>query len=407
MEILYVSRLCSESRLAALLRDLPVKPPQQEQKFHGLLARALTTLTGGVTALSVLPPRPAQGWRPATERESEAGVEYRYMLPGRIPLLSHALVFAWSFAASLRWIRARRGQSPVLVCDVLDLSITAGARLAAKACRIPAIAIVTDVPEFLHGYIGTGKTLLARLSVWAYRNLSTIFMTRYDGFIVLTEGMDPLVNPRGRPSLVLEGLADPGMGRVPNDLESKHPQPVVLYAGALYRKYGVGTLLDAFLKVPNPGARLWLFGSGELEAVLGDYLARDPRITYWGVRPNAEVVDAEVRALLLVNPRPSQEPFTRFSFPSKNMEYMASGTAVLTTPLPGMPAEYAEHVYFFEDESVEGMAATLGRLLARPREELHRRGQGAKAFVLTRKSSLVQAERVRAFLEALPAATTA
>ena len=405
MELLYVSRLCSEGRLAALLREEAVKPAQQEQKFHGLLARALATLAEGVTALSLLPAQWGRGALPALAGESEQGIAYRYLSPGRIPFLSHGIAFGWSFLACLRWSRRGRPGPRFVVCDVLDLSISAGARLAAKVAGVPAVAIVTDIPELLHGYIGGGRTPLGRLAVWAYRRLATFCMTRYDAFILLTEGMDPLVNPRGRPRLVLEGMADPGMGGVRNDLEAKFPEPVVLYAGALYRKYGVGTLLDAFLKVPRPDARLWLYGAGELEAELGAYAGRDPRITFWGVRPNPEVVAAEVRATLLVNPRPSSEPFTRFSFPSKNMEYMASGTAVLTTPLPGMPAEYLEHVFTFPDESVDGMAAMLGRLLDRPREELHRRGEGAKAFVLTRKSSLVQAGRVEAFLRALlPAA---
>lgn len=398
MEILYVSRLCSERRLADLLREQPVKPPQQEQKFHGLLARGLAGFAGGLTALSVLPLRPGSAGLPSTDAEVEKGITYRYLSLRTIPILSHGIVFAWSFLACLRWSLARRSLPRFILCDVLDLSISAGALLASKVTGVPSVAIVTDVPNYLHDYIG-GEGGLAR----AYRGLSTFFMGRYDGYVLLTEAMNALVNPRGRPHLVMEGIVDPGMGEVANTLEGKHPEQVVLYAGALFRKYGVGDLLEAFQKVSRESARLWLYGAGELDGEIRACEARDPRVKYWGVRPNPEVVEEEVKATLLVNPRPSGEPFTRFSFPSKNMEYMASGTPVLTTRLPGMPDEYLDHVYTFPDESVDGMAATLNRLLDRPREELHHRGQGAKTFVLTRKSNLIQAGRVHAFLQVVGA----
>lgn len=400
MDLLYVSRLCSESRLAALLREQSVKPALQEQKFHGLLARGLAATAGSVTALSLLPPS-AGGGLPRLEHETEGGLDYRYLSLRMIPGLSHALVFLWSLISTLRWRLSREGGDCFILCDVLDLSISAGARVAAALTRTPALAIVTDVPDILHDYIGGGDSTFRRLVIRAYRALATGLMERYDAYLVLTEAMDPLVNPRRRPHVVIEGMVDPAMGSVDNTLEGKQAEPVILYAGALYAKYGVRTLLDAFARLPDPEVRLWLYGSGELEGDIREAQVRDPRIAFQGVRPNTEVVAAEVRATLLVNPRPSAEPFTRFSFPSKNMEYMASGTAVLTTPLPGMPAEYLDHVFTFEAESVEGMAATLAALLAIPRPALHARGLGAKAYVLSRKTGPQQAERLGRLLQSV------
>ena len=53
------------------------------------------------------------------------------------------------------------------------------------------------------------------------------------------------------------------------------------------------------------------------------------------------------------------------------MEYMASGTPLLTTKLPGMPEDYYPHVYFFEEESVQGYADALKKVLSLPADTLY------------------------------------
>ena len=56
-----------------------------------------------------------------------------------------------------------------------------------------------------------------------------------------------------------------------------------------------------------------------------------------GCVTNDEIVRLQCEATLLVNPRPSDKEFCKYSFPSKTIEYMASGTPVLMTKLPGVP----------------------------------------------------------------------
>jgi glycosyltransferase involved in cell wall biosynthesis len=115
--------------------------------------------------------------------------------------------------------------------------------------------------------------------------------------------------------------------------------------------------------------------------------------------PNKIVVQDQLAATLLINPRPTNEEFTKFSFPSKNMEYMVSGTPMITTQLPGMPKEYHPYVFLFEGESVEGMKNSLKNILSKSKEELHQFGQEAKKFVLTNKNNQIQAHRILQFLK--------
>ena len=46
-------------------------------------------------------------------------------------------------------------------------------------------------------------------------------------------------------------------------------------------------------------------------------------------------------------------------FPSKNHEYMVTGTPVLTTKLPCFPEEYDPYLYYMEDVSVDGFYKSM------------------------------------------------
>ena len=153
-------------------------------------------------------------------------------------------------------------------------------------------------------------------------------------------------------------------------------------------------LVEAFITANLSEAELHIYGSGDYEEELKIICQHHPNVKYFGVVPNDIVVQEQLKATLLVNPRPTNEEYTKYSFPSKNMEYMVSGTPVLTTRLPGMPEEYEQYVYLIEDESVEGLEQALKTILAKPAEELHQKGMEAKEFVLQNKNNVVQARKV-------------
>ena len=182
------------------------------------------------------------------------------------------------------------------------------------------------------------------------------------------------------------------MKKMVDAAECKPIERCCIYAGGLHEKYGIKKLVEAFQKANIPNAVLHIYGDGDYAEKLQDL--KDPRICYHGVVTNEEVVAAELQASLLINPRPTAEEFTKYSFPSKNMEYMASGTPVLTTNLPGMPREYLNYVYVFDDESVDGMAKTLINVLNLPPKVLQDKGHDARQFVLDEKNNVVQAQKI-------------
>ena len=192
----------------------------------------------------------------------------------------------------------------------------------------------------------------------------------------------------------MEALCDEKLSDVVWESADKSFPKVIMYAGGLEEKYGLKMLVQAFRTISDDNIELHLYGSGSYVEELVDETKEDRRIKFWGVKSNEEIMDAESKATLLVNPRFTTEEFTRYSFPSKNMEYMVSGTPLLTTKLPGMPKEYYPFVYLLDDESVEGYARAIIKTLKQSDESLAIMGRLARKFVLDNKNNIIQARRI-------------
>ena len=95
----------------------------------------------------------------------------------------------------------------------------------------------------------------------------------------------------------------------------------------------------------------------------------------------------------MVNPRLSNEEYTKYSFPSKNIEYLVSGTPALTSSLPGMPKEYLDYFYLIEDETEIGIESKLREVLQKSVLELSEFGEKARKFVIENKNNVTQTEK--------------
>ncbi len=396
IHIQYVSTVCSQRVLKNIFDSSIVKPGLAVQKFHRLILEGLSSHKDiQVKTLSSLPIIPSSNDRLVWNLKSEIvkDIQFNYIPIVNLPVLKNLIVAIYTFIKIFATNLFRNRNKNVVICDVLNLSITVSAVLACKLSNSKVIALVTDLPSLMVSSSSKRITICT--------NLISQFISVFDGYILLTEQMNEVVNPRKRPHIVMEGLVDINMASSVNSLRIKATERIILYAGGIYEKYGVKKLIDAFMLLDDETLRLVIFGSGEMEKDMDSYMLLDNRIIYKGVVHNDEVVRMELEATLLVNPRPTNEEFTKYSFPSKNMEYMVSGTPLLTTLLPGMPSEYYPYVYHFADESITGMAHTLKDILAIEKTELNCFGNKAKLFVLNEKNNIKQANRIINFLSKL------
>ncbi len=389
MHILYTVTTCSNQVYERLFADAKTKPSFQAQKYHCLLIEGLSR-AAEVDVIANPPVNRSVLKKPFVflEKEEAHGAVFHY-LPGiRNPLLKALWVGVGTFFQVL--FKARKDSA--VVVDILHRVTSVAALLAAKLRGIPCVGIITDMPDHLSG---------SRLSKWVANSV----IQYCSCYVLMIESMNTYIGNETKPYVVLEGHSDISMEKKIPSLARKHKPRVCLYAGGVTRQYGLHNLVEAFRMAELGDTQLHIYGPGDCVELVKEASKEDPRIFYGGMLLSSEVVEKEMEATLLINPPPTDSPFLQHSFPSKTMEYMASGSPVLTTVLPGMPREYHPYVYLMPDETPEGIARELKRVLSQTDEELFQKGMEGRRFVLEEKNNVVQAKKILDMLNAMKKGT--
>lgn len=174
-----------------------------------------------------------------------------------------------------------------------------------------------------------------------------------DSFVFLTDAMKELFDPK--PYAVVEGF----LPDCDFDYTAPRMPKSVLYTGSLNRAFGFGTLLEAFSSISDPDAQLWVCGAGDMEEVIKAAAKKDPRIQFKGFLPKKEIAALQTRCDVLINPRADEGTYTKYSFPSKTMEYLLSGSKVVMYRLPGIGEEYYRYIRTIDAPGPEAMTKAL------------------------------------------------
>ena len=199
------------------------------------------------------------------------------------------------------------------------------------------------------------------------------------------------------PCMVMEGIAperDTDMNQKFADCFSG--ERYVLYTGTLNYEFGIATLLDAFSKIEDSNLKLIICGFGGAESAITE--SPDKRIVYLGKVDRRQALTLQRNATVLVNPRQNNNEFTKYSFPSKTMEYLASGVPVVAYKLDGIPDEYDNYLNYVPDNSPETLATVIQNICQMSEEERKKMGARAKRFVMEEKNARIQTKRILDFL---------
>ncbi|MDR0890365.1 MAG: glycosyltransferase [Oscillospiraceae bacterium] len=396
MKLLYIGTACREDAYKKLLSRCRVKPSVAPFVFETALLQGFRAQNAALSALAfpmlaAFPASPLLAW--GARRETLVD---HYPCTW-IPAVNIKGLKQFSQRISARklikkHLKESKGEDcAVLLSSIYEPVAYNALRLCSKY-GAPCFAIVPDLPRDMYANQKSGKIKQALSR--RYVKKATALQGEFDGYIYLTEAMKEEINPAA-PYIVVEAIADiHTFEEVPVQPKKK----AIMYAGSLNEKFGIANLIEAFLQFDNPEWELWIFGAGDYVNQVEAAAKACPAISYFGRVEREEVLKREREASLLVNPRPTDEAYTRFSFPSKTVEYMLSGTPLLTTRLQGIPEPYFAHVFSAADNRPESLAACLREIASRSPEELAQFARGAQAFVAQRCSAARQAQRILEFM---------
>lgn len=168
----------------------------------------------------------------------------------------------------------------------------------------------------------------------------------------------------------------------------------MVYGGSLNLYSGAITLAKAMKFIPNDDVFLDIYGSGDGEKELKQLAQVDRRIRVHGRVDNAAMLQKQREAYLLINPRPTHDPISEVTFPSKIFEYMLSGTPVISTRLNGFSPDYNEKIMFFEREDEESFALEVVKAMSMPHDELNGYAKRAYEYVVKEKQWDKQVGRI-------------
>ena len=255
--------------------------------------------------------------------------------------------------------------------------------------------ILPDLPQYmnLNAKVSAIYKLGKKYDIHKFEKLNQYV----DSYMLLTEAMKDVVDVHGKPYMVVEGVVDAAelLDTKQKELSKTMEEKYIVYTGKLNAKFGVKHLVDAFMKLENKDYRLILCGKGDAEAYVREKAQADTRILYQGqVTPQVAREWVE-RADVLVNPRKNDEVYTKYSFPSKNIEYLLSGHPVVGYMLDGIPKEYAKFMYMVQGNTDTDFAQAIECAMQSSVEEQKVRYACACQYFETLTSEAVARQLVR------------
>ncbi len=362
-----------ESKEFERIYTKPIKPGIQIQKFDRLIVEGLEQNDVNVVCYSTIPVSKVVLDKKILKLKNTD--TFHYSLCINIPILKDIYVL---IGTSFKLLFT---SFDYCVLDPLSPANTLAASLVCKLKHKECNAVITDLPEFM-----TSNKL--------YRKITNMVISNSSSYTFLSSKMNDRLNKKNKPYVIVEGFADDV-----NPKEYEHNNEIV-YAGNLSVDNGVMNLVNAFRKSSfHESCLLRLFGNGNATDLINEIEKDDKHIKYEGVRPNKEVLEVLYRAKLLINPRPTNEEFTFYSFPSKTIEYLGTGTPFASTELYAIDKEYFNYIESLKNGTEEELLNFFNHFNDIDYSSRLDKARKGKEFIALNKNKKAQTKKMLTILD--------
>lgn len=303
-----------------------------------------------------------------------------------IPLIKHLYRY-FNLYHKLKELTSDDEKTIIIIYGITSPFLKAVVDLKNKRNRIKICQIVPDLPQFMSESKNPIYQILKRIdSVLINKCLKNV-----DSFILLNDYMADMIGVNNRPWIRIEGIFNSTLNI--NALKEKETVSI-LYTGNIGERYGINELLDAFNLIEDEKYQLWIRGNGKMKKNVLKAAKSDRRIKYIEEMPRDKLLELQKKASILINPVPTSEKFSKYFFPSKLMDYLASGTPTIITRLECIPKEYYDYVFVAETDDAKGLKDIIVEVTKKSQLELDEFGKRASQFIIENKNPIVQVAKI-------------
>jgi|GEM_PF-3791133 len=207
--------------------------------------------------------------------------------------------------------------------------------------RIIKVCLVVDIPIMFQKKKGIRE--IAR----KFENfLSLKLFKNYDGMITLVE--NTVTNFTNlKKYLVINYSPLESISTNVKDLKLDRNKINITFTGAVEEYYGIKEMIQT-MKYLSEEYCLNIFGSGSLDDYVIGQSRLDSRIIHHGRVAHDVSIEAQKQSDLLFLVR-TDEMLNKFGLPSKVIEYLSSGTPVITNKIESIPTELYKYLNFYEE----------------------------------------------------------
>lgn len=364
----------------------------QKSLIHGFIENTANLVVLSAPSLPAFPLGYKRLWIPKLQTKIEDEVTCKILPYFTFMIGKYASIEKRIVKCLKKWIKLYSEDELTIVGYNINAAFMASMKTI-KSCfpKVQTALIVTDMIEDAYNF-KSNTTFLKRIQVNLHKKKIYSSYEAVDKYILLSEQMKDRIPNCKDNYIVVEGIYTHN-GDIPN----VDKQNIVFYSGTLETYVNVVEMVEAFKKIEHDDYKLVICGQGPQLNYVKEAAEKNPNIVFLGLISRKEVLEWQRRSQLLINPRQPSE-ITKYSFPSKTMEYFASGTPVLMYRLQGIPNEYYSYCYTIEGSSVDEFKECLNNVLSIEVQERNTLGNKAKEFILSEKTSCLQVKKILEFL---------
>jgi glycosyltransferase involved in cell wall biosynthesis len=230
--------------------------------------------------------------------------------------------------------------------------------------RVKTIGIFTDSPKQI------SNLRPHQVKSW-YR-----LHQHHHAYIGITSALLKEFNLNKKPQFELPSVVDAIEGA------KQHDRPYIFFSGALYERYGVESMIHAYLQLKPRNMDLLIAGFGPVAQRIEQLSQQHRQIKFLGLLHPTLTRKYQAGAYVNLNPRPLDVDLDQVAIPSKVLDYISSGAPTLTTRHPWIETQFGDRIDYIDDTSVDGIRIALKRFLLADYGLAQTKAIKAKNFVL-------------------------